>query len=96
MPKSPHPRREKMPTLLPIERSVLRNAPAVTNHSLGGSRLMGTNACENLRPRLPSGRGRANRSLCSVNHLHSFFIHPATVHFDCRESSFDLTKIRRR
>jgi hypothetical protein len=23
-----------------------------------------------------------NRSLCLVNHLHSFFIRPATVHFD--------------
>jgi hypothetical protein len=35
-------------------------------------------------------------SLCLVNHLHLFFIHPATVHFDFRESSVDLTKIRRR
>src|SRR5258708_7263020 len=36
----------------------------------------------------------ANRSLCLVNPTHSFFIHPATVHFDFRESSFDLTKVR--
>jgi hypothetical protein len=36
------------------------------------------------------------RSHCLVNRLHSFFIHPATVHFDFRESSFYLTKIRRR
>ena len=38
----------------------------------------------------------SNRSHCLVNRLHSFFIHPATVHFDFRESSFHLTKIRRR
>ena len=31
-----------------------------------------------------------------VNHLHLFFIHPATVHFDFRDSSVDLPKIRRR
>src|SRR4029077_20215629 len=37
-----------------------------------------------------------NRLLCLVNRHHSFFIHPATVHFNLRESSFDLTKIRRR
>jgi site-specific recombinase XerD len=30
-----------------------------------------------------------NWLLCLVNRLHSFFIHPATVHFDFRESSFD-------
>jgi hypothetical protein len=36
------------------------------------------------------------RSLCLVDRHHSFFIHPATVPFDFRESSFDLTKIRRR
>jgi hypothetical protein len=35
------------------------------------------------------------RLRCLVNRLHSFFIHPATVHFDFRESSLDLTKIRR-
>jgi hypothetical protein len=37
-----------------------------------------------------------NRSLCLVNRVHSFFIHPATMHVEFRESSFDLTKIRRR
>ena len=37
-----------------------------------------------------------NWSLCLVNRVHSFFIHPATVHFDFRESSFDLPKIRGR
>ena len=31
-----------------------------------------------------------------VNRHHSFFIHPAAAHFDFRESSFDLMKIRRR
>jgi hypothetical protein len=50
---------------------------------LNTGRLMGTNACD-------------NRSRCLVNRLHSFFIHPATVHFDFRESSFDLPKIRGR
>jgi hypothetical protein len=34
--------------------------------------------------------------LSLVNCLHSFFIHPATVYFDFRESTVDLTKIRRR
>jgi hypothetical protein len=43
-----------------------------------------------------SARRHVNRSLCLVDCVHSFFIHPATVHFDFRESSFDLTKIRRR
>jgi hypothetical protein len=38
-------------------RSVPVNAPAVTDQSLARSRLMGTNACEKLRPPLPSGRG---------------------------------------
>jgi hypothetical protein len=37
-----------------------------------------------------------NRSPCLVNDLHSFFIHPATSDFDSRESTFDLTKLRRR
>jgi len=37
-----------------------------------------------------------NGSRCLIDRLHSFFIHPATVHFDSGESSFDLTKIRRR
>ena len=37
--------------------------------------------------------GRSHRL---INHLHLFFIHTATVHFDFRESSVDLTKIRRR
>ena len=37
-----------------------------------------------------------DRSRCLVNHLHLFFIHPATVHFDSRDSSVDLTKVRRR
>jgi hypothetical protein len=117
-------------------------------------RLMGTNACENLRSPPPSGGGELeqiqlllghrsvqtterflgckqrvhnavndrigldqlksavlnsltspssteprscdNRSPCLVNHFHSFFIHPATVHFDFRKGSFDLTKIRTR
>jgi hypothetical protein len=36
------------------------------------------------------------RSLCLVNRPHSFFIHPATIHFDFRERSFYLTKIRGR
>ena len=31
-----------------------------------------------------------------VNHLHLFFIHPATLHFDFRNRSVDLTKIRGR
>ena len=37
-----------------------------------------------------------DQSRCLVNHLHLFFIHPATVHFDFRDSSVDLTKIRGR
>ena len=37
-----------------------------------------------------------DRSRCLVNHLHLFFIHPATVHLDFRDSRVDLTKIRRR
>src|SRR6266404_1551589 len=39
---------------------------------------------------------QTGRSRCLVNHLHLFFIHPATVHFDFRDGSVDLTKIRRR
>jgi aryl-alcohol dehydrogenase-like predicted oxidoreductase len=37
-----------------------------------------------------------DRSHCLVNHLHLFFIHPTTVHFDFRNSGVDLTKISRR
>src|SRR6266446_5944126 len=37
-----------------------------------------------------------DRSRSLVNHLHSFVLHPATVHLDFRDSSVDLTKIRRR
>jgi hypothetical protein len=54
----------------------------------GRSRIPGRSTFVNM--------SRFNRSLCLVNRLHSFFILPATVHFDFRESSFDLTKIRRR
>jgi len=43
-----------------------------------------------------AGPRQGDRSLCLVNRLHSFLIHPATVHLDFRESSFDLKKIRRR
>jgi hypothetical protein len=28
-----------------------------------------------------------------VHHLHLFFIHPATVHFDLGDSAVDLTEI---
>jgi len=35
-------------------------------------------------------------SRCLVNHLHLFFVHPATVYFDFRHSAVNLTKISRR
>jgi hypothetical protein len=40
--------------------------------------------------------GPSNRSLCLVNDPHLLRIYSATVHRDVRESTLDLTKIRRR
>jgi hypothetical protein len=37
---------------------------------------------------------RGARSRCLVNHLHLFFVHPATAHLDSGDSRADLTKIR--
>ena len=78
------------------------NALAVNDQSLERSRHLGTNRflderliddvlIDKLTATLPHDRSRR-----LVNHLHLFFIHPATVHFDFRDSGVELTKIRRR
>jgi hypothetical protein len=37
-----------------------------------------------------------DRSHRLINHLHLFFIHTATMHFDLREIRFELMNVRRR
>ena len=37
-----------------------------------------------------------HRSRCLVNHLHLFFIHPATVHFDFRDSGLSSSRREKR
>ena len=56
-----------------------------------------------LQPRGPFGYATTlaissphDRSRCLVNHLHLFFIHPATVHSDFRHSAVNLAELCRR